>query len=97
MSSEQMSAKYPLSRDEQAAVARCVADIRKQLQGMSELFSSRYGKESSLAELSAKALVCTAILQDELSYAEIADGDQDPEDDFAGEESVIVKTAYQGK
>jgi hypothetical protein len=56
----------PLSRDENAALARYVAGIRKQLQEVSELFASRYGSENSLANLASKALVCVTLLEQEL-------------------------------
>lgn len=95
---ENTSARYPLSRDEHAAMARYVASIRQQLQEVSELFSSRYGKESNLTDLSAKALVCTTLLEHELLYSTPVEGSEsDGADGFSDGESVIVRTAYQGK
>ena len=96
MSFEKPSAQYPLSRDEHTAAARVVADIRQQLQIVSELFASRQGKESSLTDLSAKALVCTTLLEHELLYATPEeDGDQEIADPFHENDSAIVKAAYQ--
>ena len=57
MSVEPICAPQPLSEDERAAMLRYVASIKKQLQEVSELFGTRYGKTNSLADLSAKALV----------------------------------------
>lgn len=62
--------QYPLSRDEHAAIARHVGGIRKQLQEISDLFSSRYGKDSSIAEMAVKALVSTTLLEHELRLVE---------------------------
>src|SRR3954447_7771395 len=59
--------QYPLSRDEHAAVARHLGGIRRQLQEISDLFSSRYGKDSSIAEMAVKALVSTTLLEHELT------------------------------
>ena len=61
--------QYPLSRDEHAAMTRCLSAIRQQLQDVSDLFSSRYGRNSSLAEIAAKSLVCTTLLEHELLVA----------------------------
>ena len=74
-------------------MSRYVASIKKQLQEVTELFGSRYGKTSSVADLSAKALVCTALLEDELLHSE----ELGKTEDFTYEESAIVKTAYQGR
>lgn len=57
---------YPLSRDEHAAVARCLAGIRKQLQDVSDLFSSRYGKDSRIAEKAMEAVSSATVLEQEL-------------------------------
>ena len=65
---------YPLSQNEHAAVARHVSGLRKQLQDVSDLFSSRYGKESSIAEIGVKALVSITLLEHELMLLE-----QEPE------------------
>lgn len=61
---------YPLSREEQAAMARYLASIRRQLQDTSDLFSARYGKASALAEIAIKSLVCVTLLEHELLMAE---------------------------
>jgi len=93
MSGEPIYAPQPLSEDERAAIVRYVASIKKQLQEVSELFGTRYGKTNSLADLSAKALVCTALLEDELLHSE----EPEKTEDFTYEESAIVKTAYTGR
>jgi hypothetical protein len=95
---EKTQTRYALSRDEHAAMARYVASIRQQLQEVSELFASRYGKESNLADLSAKALVCTTLLEHELLYAEPAEHQEhDTTDNIVEQDSGIVKTAFNGK
>jgi hypothetical protein len=58
--------QYPLSRDEHAAMARCVAGIRKQLQDVSDLFIARYGRESRIAARAMEAAVSARLLEDEL-------------------------------
>ncbi|MFL6452248.1 MAG: hypothetical protein ACJ746_31970 [Bryobacteraceae bacterium] len=62
--------QYPLSREEHAAMARHLGGVRKQLQEISDLFSSRYGKHSSIAEMAVKALVSTTLLEHELSLVD---------------------------
>jgi hypothetical protein len=57
--------QYPLSRDEHAAMARYLSGIRKQLQDVSDLFSTRYGKNSNIAEVAVKTLVSTTLLEHE--------------------------------
>jgi hypothetical protein len=57
--------QYPLSRDEHAAMARYLSGIRKQLQDVSDLFSTRYGKSSNIAEVAVKTLVSTTLLEHE--------------------------------
>jgi hypothetical protein len=58
--------QYPLSRDEHAAMARCLAGIRKQLQDVSDLFAARYGKDSRIAERALEAVASATLLEDEL-------------------------------
>jgi hypothetical protein len=62
--------QYPLSRDEHAAMARCVAAIRRQLQDVSDLFVARYGRKSSIAEIAVKSLICSTLLEHELLVLE---------------------------
>jgi hypothetical protein len=57
---------YPLSRDEHAAMARCLAGIRKQLQDVSDLFAARYGKDSRIAEKAMEAVASATVLEQEL-------------------------------
>ena len=58
--------QYPLSRDEHAAMTRCLAGIRKQLQDVSDLFAARYGKDSRIAERALEAVASATLLEDEL-------------------------------
>jgi hypothetical protein len=62
--------QYPLSRDEHAAIARCLSGTRKQLQDVSDLFAARYGKDSSIAEIAVKTLVSSTLLEHELMILE---------------------------
>jgi hypothetical protein len=66
--------QYPLSRDEHAAMARYLSGIRKQLQDVSDLFTARYGKSSSIAEIAVKTLVSSTLLEHELM---LLDGEHD--------------------
>lgn len=61
---------YPLSPDEHAAMARCLSQVRKQIQDASDLFANRYGKDSSIAEIAVKTLVSAALLEHELMLLE---------------------------
>jgi hypothetical protein len=63
---EEPHVQYPLSTDEHAAMMRYLSGIRKQLQDVSDLFSTRYGKNSSIAETAVKTLVSAALLEHEL-------------------------------
>jgi hypothetical protein len=100
---ESNSASHPLSELERTAISRYVANIKEQLQVVSELLESRHGRESTLASLSAKALVFTVLLEDELiktqSAEDLATENQDREKrrEFGYEESGIVKTVAQGR
>ena len=62
--------RYPLSRDEHAAMARYLSGVRKQLQDISDLFSARYGKDSNIAEIAVKTLVSSTLLEHELMLLE---------------------------
>lgn len=57
---------YPLSQDEQAAMSRYLSGIRKQLQDVSDLFTTRYGTNSNVAEIAVKALVSATLLEHEM-------------------------------
>lgn len=61
---------YPLSPDEHAAMSRCLAQVRKQIQDASDLFANRYGKDSSIAEIAVKTLVSATLLEHELMLLE---------------------------
>ncbi len=74
--------QYPLSREEHAAVGRHLGGIRKQLQDISDLFSSRYGKDSSIAEIAVKALVSTTLLEHEMTLIDGAGTTVSELDDF---------------
>ncbi len=58
--------QYPLSRDEHAAMGRYLADIRKQLQDVSDLFTHRYGKDSGIAQRAIEAAISATLLEQEL-------------------------------
>jgi hypothetical protein len=64
--------QYPLSREEQAAMTRYLSGIRKQLQDVSDLFTSRYGKNSNIAEIAVKALVSATLVEHEMLMLEHA-------------------------
>ncbi len=66
--------QYPLSRDEQAAMMRYLTGIRKQLQDVSDLFAARYGRNSRIAEIAAKNLVSSTLLEHELSLLDADSG-----------------------
>ena len=55
----------PLSHNEHVALARVLLGARKQLQDISDLFSTRYGRDSSIAETAVKTLVSAALLEHE--------------------------------
>ncbi|MBV9760391.1 MAG: hypothetical protein JO340_07505 [Acidobacteriaceae bacterium] len=67
---EWSAVQYPLSRDEHAAMSRYLSGIRKQLQEVSDLFTARYGKSSSIAEIAVKTLVSSTLLEHELMLLE---------------------------
>ncbi len=58
--------QYPLSDNEHAAMSRYLAGMRKQLQDVCDLFSARYGRNSSIAEIAVKTLVSATLLEHEL-------------------------------
>lgn len=58
--------QHSFSQDEHAAMVRYLSGIRKQLQDVSDLFSSRYGKNTSIAEIAVKTLVSATLLEHEL-------------------------------
>ena len=62
--------QYPFSQDEHTAMARYLSGIRKQLQDVSDLLSSRYGKNTSIAEVAVKTLVSATLLEHELLVLE---------------------------
>ena len=51
-------------------MARYLAGIRKQLQDVCDLFTARYGKNSSIAEFAVKNLVSATLLEHELLLLE---------------------------
>jgi hypothetical protein len=57
--------QYPLSQDEHAAIARYLSGIKKQLQEVSDLFTSRYGIESNIAEEANKTLRSVVLLEND--------------------------------
>ena len=58
--------QYPLSPNEHAAMSRYIASVRKQLQDVSDLFTTRYGRDSNIAEIAVKTLVAATLLEHEL-------------------------------
>jgi cob(I)alamin adenosyltransferase len=58
--------QFPLSNDEHAAIARYLSGIKKQLQDVSDLFTTRYGKGSEISEESVKTLASIARLERKL-------------------------------
>ena len=75
--------QYPLSRDEHAAMARYLSGIRKQLQDVSDLFTTRYGKNSNIAEVAVKTLVSTTLLEHEFLLLD-GDAEAHPEQNYQG-------------
>jgi hypothetical protein len=65
--------EFPFSHDEHAAMARYLSNMRKQLQDVSDLFTSRYGKTSNIAEIAVKALVAATLLEHELMLSDEQD------------------------
>jgi hypothetical protein len=58
--------QYPLSRDEHGAIGRHLADVRKQLQDVSDLLTKRYGNNSRIAERAIEAVLSATLLEQEL-------------------------------
>ena len=83
--------QYPLSRDEHAAMVRYISHIRKQLQDVSDLFTVRYGKNSSIAEIAVKTLVSSTLLEHELLL--LADAAPDGEETEAPAD-VLESASY---
>ena len=79
--------QHPLSSDEHAAMVRYISSIRKQLQEASDLFTSRYGKDSSVAETAVKALVSTTLFEHEVLHL---DGQGESADEAETEETTIA-------
>jgi hypothetical protein len=67
---EGVHVQYPLSPDEHVAMARYLSGIRKQLQDTADLFTARYGKDSSIAEVAVRTLISAALLEHELTLLE---------------------------
>jgi len=76
--------EYPLSRDKHAAMTRYLSGIRKQLQDVSDLFTSRYGKNSSIAEVAVKTLVSATLLEHEFMLLDTASDSSTFDEDFEG-------------
>jgi hypothetical protein len=69
--------QFPLSQDEHAAMARYLSGIKKQLQEVSDLFKSRYGKGSEISQSAVNTLASVALLEHDFSllnepYAKVA-------------------------
>ena len=87
----------PLSRDEHAAMTRYVATIRRQLQEVFELFSTRYGAQSTVAEVAGRALVCTTLLEHEMLLLEQSPAEPEKVEHEDLNRSAIVGTANRGE
>jgi hypothetical protein len=87
----------PLSRDEHAAMTRYVATIRRQLQEVFELFSTRYGSRSTVAEVAGRALVCTTLLEHEMLLLEQSPTEPEKVEREDLNRSAIVGTANRGE
>ncbi len=59
--------QFPLSQNEHAAIARYLSGIKKQLQEVSDLFKSRYGKGSEISESAVRTLSLAASLENDFS------------------------------
>jgi hypothetical protein len=57
-------------------MTRYLSGIRKQLQDVSDLFTSRYGQNSNIAEVAVKTLVSATLLEHEFMLLD-ADADVD--------------------
>jgi hypothetical protein len=64
-------------------MTRYLSGIRKQLQDVSDLFTSRYGKHSNIAEVAVKTLVSATLLEHEFMLLD-ADADRDPYNSIEG-------------
>ena len=73
--------QFPLSQNEHAAMTRYLSGMRKQLQDVSDLFTTRYGKHSNIAELAVKTLVSATLLEHELT---LLDGEQEMSEELDG-------------
>lgn len=82
---------FPLSRDEYIALARVLSGVRKQLQDVSDLFSTRYGRESNIAELAVKTLVSATLLEHE--FLQLS-SDADAESTVETESKSLGQSAY---
>jgi hypothetical protein len=69
-------------------MTRYLSGIRKQLQDVSDLFTSRYGKNSSIAEVAVKTLVSATLLEHEFMLLE-GDGESDSDAAFEGLASLL--------
>ncbi len=62
--------QYPLSDNEHAAMSRYLAGLRKQMQDVCDLFTTRYGRHSTISETAVKTLVSATLLEHELMLLE---------------------------
>jgi hypothetical protein len=79
--------QYPLSDNEHAAMTRYLCGVRKQLQDVSDLFTARYGRNSSIAEIAVKTLVSATLLEHELMLLE---GEREAAEEFDGLPQIAV-------
>lgn len=68
-------------------MSRYLSGIRRQIQEVSDLFSNRYGKDSSIAEIAVKTLVSATLLEHELMLVD-ATVDYAPPEELGVDEEV---------
>lgn len=81
--------QYPLSDNEHAAMSRYLAGMRKQLQDVCDLFTTRYGRNSNIAESAVKTLVSATLLEHELM---LLDESRDSMDEAETIDRVSIST-----
>jgi hypothetical protein len=75
--------QLPLSQNEHAAIARYLSGIKKQLQEVSDLFRTRYGQGSKIAEGALTTLASVACLEQDFGLLE------KPQEEVVAVEEVV--------
>jgi hypothetical protein len=82
--------QFPLSTDEHAAIARYLSGIKRQLQEVSDLFTSRYGKGNEISEDAVKTLVAVTLLEHDFLMLEEPQAKAAPRDrDFVSRANYL--------